>query len=507
MEDLEQGVSLHVKSDQRLLWVSSHEEDRSESRISAVAQGLGLYAFRWDCRGFAQLSSASIRQPGNGQCPSLPEALNAVRDYSSGKAVFAFHDFAATIERIERSPECVLLFRQVKELPAALRRNGNVVIFLAPSPRIPPELEEYVSLVEAALPDHEERLRIMLAWISANCRQMPSSINEEVLHRAAAVSAGMTSHQLQVGLASSVVKRRGLIPAVVTDLTAQKVMVVKKTELLECIETGEKLENVGGLECAKSYLRKRKLAFCRAAKCYGLPTPKGIVLVGPPGVGKSLLAKAVADVMGLPLVRFDMGRIHGSLVGQSEERMRRALSLIDNMSPVICWVDEIEKAFAGASGPSGDSGVGQRVFGTFLSWSSERSTPVFIVATANAISQLPPEFLRKGRFDEIFFVDLPTPEERATILDVLLRKRGQNSQGLITASLIAKTERFAGAELEQAIVDALFDSFSDNQRPLTAADLEAAASRTVPVADSMRSEIEELRRWGRANARPASGTH
>jgi len=205
--------------------------------------------------------------------------------------------------------------------------------------------------------------------------------------------------------------------------------------------------------------------------------------------------------------RFAWGKERECLVtqvGQSEERMRRALALAEVQAPCVLWVDEIEKAFAGVRGPSGDSGVTQRVFGSFLTWMQERAKPVFIFATANNIADLPPEFLRKGRFDELFFVDLPTPAERKPILEVLLRKYGQKHARLITDALVKRLDRYTGAEIESVIVEAMYEAFYDNQRPLTAQDLEAATTRILPLADQMRDEIEALRRWGKANARPAS---
>jgi SpoVK/Ycf46/Vps4 family AAA+-type ATPase len=221
-------------------------------------------------------------------------------------------------------------------------------------------------------------------------------------------------------------------------------------------------------------------------------------------VGKSLTAKATASSLHMALLRLDIGKIQASLVGQSEERMRRALAMAEVQAPCVLWVDELEKAFAGARGASGDSGVTQRVFGTFLTWLQERHKPVFIFATSNNISDLPPEFLRKGRFDEIFFVDLPTPEERKAILKVLLRKYGRKAGRLVTDSLAKRLDRYAGAEIESVIIEAMYEAFYDGQRPLTAQDLEAATTRILPLADQMRDEIEALRRWGKANARPAS---
>jgi SpoVK/Ycf46/Vps4 family AAA+-type ATPase len=369
---------------------------------------------------------------------------------------------------------------------------------------MPAELEDCLALVEAALPDQEERLAIIKAWISANAKDIPSQLDDEALHRLASVAAGMTSRQIQSALAMSVVKHKALAAAAVDDVLVEKVAAVKTSEILEYVHATEKFEDVGGLAGIKDYVLKRSLSLSRAAVRYGLPTPKGILIAGIPGTGKSLIAKAIANAMQIPLLRLDLGRVHNSLVGESESRMRRALAMAESQAPAVVWLDEIEKAFAGVRGPSGDSGVGQRVFGTFLTWSQERTKPVFLVATANNIRELPPEFLRKGRFDEIFFVDLPTPAERRAILQVLLRKHGMQPKGLVTEALIEALDRYTGAEIQYVITEAMYEAFYDDQRAVTTKDLQAAISKILPIADQMREEIETIRRWGKANARPAS---
>jgi SpoVK/Ycf46/Vps4 family AAA+-type ATPase len=251
-------------------------------------------------------------------------------------------------------------------------------------------------------------------------------------------------------------------------------------------------------------VQKRSLAYSRAARRYGLPLPKGMLLAGVPGTGKSLTAKAIAVLWGMPLLRFDVGRVYGSLVGESEERWRRAVEITESIAPCVLWVDEIEKAFSGVTGSSGDSGVSQRVFGSMLTWLQEKRAPVFVVATANNIQLLPPEMLRKGRFDELFFLDLPTEAERRAILDVLLKKYARRTSSLVTDDLVGRLERFTGAEIEQVIVEALHDAFYDDQREVKTDDLVSAAKHVVPIAEQMRGEIEALRRWGRTQARPAS---
>jgi SpoVK/Ycf46/Vps4 family AAA+-type ATPase len=254
----------------------------------------------------------------------------------------------------------------------------------------------------------------------------------------------------------------------------------------------------------KDWLGKRVVAFGDEAREFGLPAPKGILLLGVQGCGKSLCAKAIASLWQLPLLRFDMGRMFGSLVGSSEENVRRAIAVAESVAPAVLWVDEIDKAFAGSqSAWGGDGGTTARVFSTFLTWLSEKSAPVFVVATANDISNLPPELLRKGRFDEIFFVDLPAPPERGDIFRIHLALRGREAGGFDLPALVAASEDFSGAEIEQAIISALFDAFAAREELATPHVL-AALHETVPLARTMDEQIDGLRAWADGRARNAS---
>jgi len=254
----------------------------------------------------------------------------------------------------------------------------------------------------------------------------------------------------------------------------------------------------------KEWLRKRRAALSQEARAFGLPAPKGVLLLGVQGTGKSLSAKAIANLWNLPMLRLDVGRVFGSLVGASEANMRAAIRTAEAVAPCILWIDELEKGFAGVQGSGvSDSGTTARVFATFLTWMQDKRAPVFVVATANDVSQLPPELLRKGRFDEIFFIDLPTAAEREQIFAIHLRKRGRDPQQYDLRRLAAATESFSGAEIEQVVVAGLFTAF-DAGRELTTDDMLEEASHTVPLAVMMREEIEELRTWAQLRTRPAS---
>jgi SpoVK/Ycf46/Vps4 family AAA+-type ATPase len=304
--------------------------------------------------------------------------------------------------------------------------------------------------------------------------------------------------------AKIIVKEERLTGRDVNEVFSEKQQIIRKSGLLEYCATEESFDQVGGLAVLKEWLNKRALAFSKEARAFGLPAPKGILMLGVQGCGKSLCAKAVSNQWQLPLLRFDMGRMFGSLVGSSEENVRRAISVAESVAPAILWVDEIDKAFAGAQGSGAtDGGTTARVFGTFLTWLSEKTAPVFVVATANDISQLPPELLRKGRLDEIFFVDLPVREERVEVFRIHLQKRQRDPSKFNIEALAAASTDFSGAEIEEAINSALYDAFY-TQKDITDEHVLTALAQTVPLAKTMDEQINRLRSWAEGRARNAS---
>jgi SpoVK/Ycf46/Vps4 family AAA+-type ATPase len=287
----------------------------------------------------------------------------------------------------------------------------------------------------------------------------------------------------------------------------EKQQIIRKSGLLEYYAPDSNLMGVGGMELLKDWLAKRQKSFTDAAREYGLPAPKGILLLGVQGCGKSLTAKAVGAQWNLPLLKLDVGRIFGSLVGQSEENIRKAIKVAESVAPCILWADELEKGFAGMSGSGvSDSGTTARVFSTFLTWMQEKTAPVFLIATANDVQVLPPEMLRKGRFDEIFFVDLPDGPEREEIFTIHLKKRKRDLGKFKLKALSKATEGFSGAEIEQVIVGAMFVAF-DAGREVAQKDILDEAKAVVPLSVMMREEIEELRTWAEMRTRPASQRH
>jgi SpoVK/Ycf46/Vps4 family AAA+-type ATPase len=315
---------------------------------------------------------------------------------------------------------------------------------------------------------------------------------------------GLTLGEAENVFAKIIVKDERLSGEDVNEVFAEKQQIIRKNGLLEYYATQETFANVGGLAVLKDWLQRRALALTAQAREFGLPPPKGILLLGVQGCGKSLCAKAVSSLWQLPLLRFDMGRMFGSLVGSSEENVRKAISVAESVAPAILWVDEIDKAFAGSQGSGAtDGGTTARVFGTFLTWLSEKTAAVFVVATANDISQLPPELLRKGRLDEIFFVDLPSREERQEIFRIHVNKRGRDAAQFDLPALAEASGNFSGAEIEEAVISALYDAFYD-RKELTTPQVLTALAQTVPLAKTMDEQINRLRSWAEGRARNAS---
>ena len=305
-------------------------------------------------------------------------------------------------------------------------------------------------------------------------------------------------------VAKAIVRDGRLCADAIEVIAAEKRQIIRKTEVLEYYEVHDSVAGVGGMDLLKDWLRKRVRAFGEEAREYGLPQPKGILLMGVQGCGKSLVAKTIASAWQLPLLRLDMSRIYAEYIGSSEQNMRRAMTIAESIAPVVLWIDEIEKAFSGG-GRSGDmdGGTSARVLGMFLTWVQEKTTPVFIVATANEVRGLPPELLRKGRLDEIFFVDLPNNAERIEIFEIHLRKIERPPSAFDLEAAAAASKGFSGAEIEQAIVSALHDSFFED-RELETRDILRSIKASVPLSTTMREKIQELRRWSINRVRPVS---
>lgn len=368
------------------------------------------------------------------------------------------------------------------------------------------ELEKEITLLNFPLPTREDMGALLDKIIEdvKQFRQVKIDLDEAGRERLLQAALGLTLGEAENVFAKIIVKDERLSGEDVYEVFAEKQQIIRKSGLLDYFATDESFSNVGGLSVLKDWLDKRAIAFTSQAREFGLPAPKGILMLGVQGCGKSLSAKAVSTLWQLPLLRFDMGRMFNSLVGSSEENVRRAIAVAESVAPAILWVDEIDKAFAGSQGSgSTDGGTTARVFGTFLTWLSDKTAPVFVVATANDISQLPPELMRKGRLDEIFFVDLPSEEERESIFQIHLAKRKRDPQNFDLKTLAACSKEYSGAEIEESIISALYDAFSSGTE-LSTDHVLHALRETVPLSKTMDEQINRLRSWADGRARNAS---
>ena len=391
-----------------------------------------------------------------------------------------------------------ILVRKFKDVLQEAKTKNKTLILLGCRICLPPELERELTVIEFALPGKEE-LRAVLGGImeSANIKSMEAEQREKVIDAA----SGLTTIEAENAFALSVVETKTIDPSVVAK---EKAQAVKKNGLLELIDTKESLDSIGGLDVLKEWLLKRRHAFSQRAIEYGLPTPKGLLILGIAGTGKSLTAKATAKVFGVPLLKLDAGRIFAGLVGQSESNLRSVIQTAEAIAPCCLWIDEVEKGFSGSkSSNSTDGGTSARVFGSFLSWMQEKKAPVFVVATANDVTQLPPEMLRKGRWDELFFVDLPNQQEREAIWEIQISKYGRQPKEYDIIQLAKATEGLTGSEIENAFIEALYLAFDAGKEP-TDLDIARVLTEFVPLSKLMAEQIAGLKNWAKGRARLAT---
>jgi SpoVK/Ycf46/Vps4 family AAA+-type ATPase len=411
-------------------------------------------------------------------------------DRQEDDAIFVFKDF----HEAWGNPQ---IKRKLRNVAQRLKFTKKSILITSTTNKIPDELKDEAVVVEFPSPgaqDLEKALDNLAA--APGVRINLTALGREKLVQAA---LGLTSAQASRTFAKAIVASGKLDDQSIDLVTDEKKQIIRESEALEFYAVTETPDNIGGLGVLKDWLRLRERAFTHQAREYGLPSPKGIALIGIPGTGKSLTAKMIGGLWRLPLLRLDVGSLFGSLVGQSEERARRALRLAETVAPCVVWIDEMEKALAHGGL---DSGTSTRVFGTILTWMQEKTAACFVVATANNIASLPPELLRKGRFDEIFFLDLPTNQERREIFAVHLRKRRRLPQDYDLPLLAEESEGYVGAEIEQAIIDAMYIGFNVG-REFNTDDIRTALARQVPLSVSQRETIGALRQWlteGRAQS-------
>ena len=485
--------SLLLRSRYPILYIPTREEERVEASIALCAKSLGERSiYIWD---FVDGYQGNPNDAGFGKRnPVL--ALEFIEKLSpTVGAIVILRDFHRFLDDVSVS-------RKLRNLARALKSQPKNIVILSPQLTIPDDLSEIMTVLEFPLPNpvtiRDEIDRVLSA--------LSQSLDEQILDELVQSCQGLTIDRIRRVLARSIAMHNKLQANDVELILEEKRQTIRQTQILDFYPTTEDITDIGGLDNLKDWLIRRGGSFSAKARQYGLPYPKGLMLVGIQGTGKSLSAKAIAHHWHLPLLRLDVGRLFGGLVGESESRTRQMVQLAEALAPCVLWIDEIDKAFAGADG-RGDSGTSSRVFGTFITWMAEKTSPVFVVATANNIQSLPPELLRKGRFDEIFFVGLPSRDERRSIFSVhLTRLRPQALQRYDLDRLAYETPDFSGAEIEQTLIEAMHIGFSQN-RDFTTDDILESASQMVPLARTAQEQIAALQAWAASGKARLASKH
>ncbi len=505
-------IDVLIRARYPIIYIVSWEEERVEEVLRDIARERNKKLFVWSSSmGMVQRHAATAEEK-----PAQPEAnrparkqtdertrdplvaLNTIQDHVE-PAIFVLRDLHPYLN----DPGVA---RKLRDVASAIKASYKTVVLVSPTLKLPFELQKDITVIDFELPDVADleklldtRVRELRESSKLDIRVDPQS-KERILYAA----KGLTLNEAENVFAKTLVVARKLTEEEIPLILSEKEQAIRKSGMLEYQRTQARFDDVGGLDLLKDWLRKRNHAFGDKAKEFGLPAPKGVLLLGVQGCGKSLCAKAVSGLWRLPLLRLDVGKVFSDLVGSSERNIREAIKVAESVAPCILWVDEIEKAFAGTqSSTFSDAGTSARVFGTFLTWLQEKTAPVFVIATANNIQLMPAELLRKGRLDEIFFVDLPTRAERASIAGIHLRRRNRDSAQFDLEALAAASEGFSGAEIEEAVVSALYDVF-DAQTELVTESVLRSIHATVPLSTTMKEDIDGLREWAEGRARKAS---
>ena len=494
---MKEELGILIQAQYPLIHLVTPEEERAEAEISRIAsisnERRKIYVWTVT-HGIVEYGQP--RQVTQHNTVSPEAALEwVVRQKDS--AIYIFKDLHPFLDG-------AVVTRWLRDAIASFKGTDKLIILMSPILQVPIELEKEIVVLDYPLPDLQELNQVLSAQLQrARGQHLETEAREKLLKAA----LGLTKDEAEKVYRKAYLKSNQLSESEVDIVLSEKKQLIRRNGILDYIEEDETLKSIGGLDELKLWLRQRSNAFTERAREYGLPQPKGMLILGVPGCGKSLIAKTTSRLWGLPLLRLDMGRVYdGSMVGRSEANLRNALKTAESISPAILFIDELDKAFAGGSG-SGDSdgGTSSRIFGSFLTWMQEKTSPVFVMATANRVERLPGELLRKGRFDEIFFVDLPTLAERQDIFRIHLGKRRSEIVRFDLEQLAKVSDGFSGAEIEQAIIAAMYDAFAQD-REFTQLDIIAAIKSTLPLSRTMTEQVSALRDWARQRARPASAS-
>ena len=506
-----------IRSNRPLIAICSHEEKRIIDAIKFIAKrGEEEWAvFQWD------LATGLTTNPNFEHL--LPKAkfvthiqvldwFKELKENINSYHILVLKDFLKIIHD-ENTLDDKRAVRMLRNMAQEFISQHKTVIMLNTALHLPEDLSKTCAVIDWPLPEYEhieEKINKVLEYANKNTELKKKGFQIEYsdaeIQEIIRACQGLTLQEIELLCTYMMISDSTKLDPV--KIASVKRDIIRKTGLLDWIEVEQDFSAIGGLKGVKSWLNQRKDAFTTDAKEYGLPdNPKGILFVGVQGAGKSLMARCVASFWQLPLIRLDMGKIFSGIVGSSEENIRTAIKIAESVSPSLLWMDELDQGMSGsASSNQTDGGTAARVLGSFLTWMQEKKSPVLVIATANDVSQLPPEILRKGRFDEIFFVDLPSDEERYEIFKIHLSKRNRDPEKFDIDSLVMHSSTFTGAEIEAAIISAMYEAFDDNKREFTSDDILSAIEDTVPLAVTMKEQIDGLRAWAYKRARHASKT-
>ncbi|NP_050690.1 Ycf46 (chloroplast) [Guillardia theta] len=475
---------LLLKARYPIIYINTYEEERVEYVIKSAIQSFTNRAvYSWDF-----IEGYCNNPNDNGYAIRNPlQALEFIDKFTLETPLLVLlKDFHLFLNDISVS-------RKLRNLAKSLRNQSKTIVIIASDLTIPLNLSDSITILHFPLPKNSEIKKELLRIQES----LGYSLPEHSLDNLVKASQGLSLEKIRRVLAKIIATYKEINVESLDLVFKEKQQLISQTQILEFYNPVTKISDIGGLNELKSWLKFRAASFSKRAEEYGLPIPKGLLLVGIQGTGKSLTAKSIANEWNLPLLKLDVGRLFGGIIGESEARVRQMIQFAETISPCILWIDEIDKAFTG-SNFNNDSGTTKRVFGTFITWLSEKKSPVFVVATANNIDSLPPELLRKGRFDEVFFIGLPDLKERECIFKVHLKKiRPKSWSTYDTEILSAQSNRFSGAEIEESIYEAMHIAFNEN-REFTTSDILNSLKRVVPLAYTSQKNIEELEDWASA---------
>lgn len=488
---MELKLDSYINAGYSVLYIETSEESRISLNILDTAKKLNRKIRIWSC-------TEGLRDKDGGNVVETitpVAALNAIQK-DSGE-IFILKDFHPYLEM-------PMIRRLLRDIARDFKQISKTIIIISPSKKIPLEIQRDITLLDFPLPNKVELEKLYNVLFTKDLLKSIGGIDEDLKDKIVQSAMGLTSNEAENAFAKAIVECEANSKKIPKLVLLEKANAIKKSGILELFESDQTINDIGGLDNLKNWLTLRSKAYSKEARQFGLPLPRGILICGLPGTGKSLCAKVTANLWDIPLIRFDISKVFAGLVGESESNWRSSIAFADAIGNCVLWFDELEKGISGmASSGKTDGGTSTRIFGNFLTWMQEKKSPVFIIATVNQISNLPPELIRKGRFDEIFYVGLPSPEERHVILNIHISKFKRDPANFNLKKCVECSEDFSGAELEEAIITGLYNAFEKGIELNDALILDAI-KKTNPLSRSRNDELDKMAAWAKINAVPAS---